>query len=119
MWYLKSKGYIDDIVFAIFTDLDKLDGENKPKSHIKLGGFDNNNETLKDGTDLTFLASRDLDHWSLTIKDVKIDTPDQNYSLKGDIADKHIEFYPNLPWIYIPVKDFQMFKVAIHEIYGQ
>ena len=43
MWYLKSKGYIDEIVFAIFTDLDKTDGKNKPKSHIKLGGFDNNN----------------------------------------------------------------------------
>jgi hypothetical protein len=50
MWYLKSQGYIDDIVFSIFTDLDRSDGyDSKPKSHIKIGGYDSNDETLKDG----------------------------------------------------------------------
>ena len=49
MWYLKDQGYIDDIVFAIFTDLDKVEGDNKPKSHISLGKIDSEDDTLKDG----------------------------------------------------------------------
>jgi len=73
MWYLKSQGYIDEIVFAIFTDLDKSEGsDSKLKSHIKIGGYDKNEETLKDGAELSFMTTKDLESWSISINDVNL-----------------------------------------------
>ena len=76
MWYLKSQGYIDDIVFSIFTDLDEGYGQSRPKSHIKIGGYDTTNETLKDGAQLNFMTTKDLDSWAISIDNVNIVTQD-------------------------------------------
>ena len=106
MWYLKSQGYIDDIVFAIFTDLDKVEGDNKPKSHISLGKFDSQDDTLKDGQNMKWINTKDLNSWSVLINSAKFVMPDQNKTVLADTFTRFIDFYPNLPWIYIPTKDF-------------
>lgn len=67
LWQLKHNGYIDDIVFAIFTDLDKTEGDIRPKSHLSLGAYDSSNYTLKDGQSMKWITSKDLNSWAISI----------------------------------------------------
>ena len=107
LYNLISNNQISKMVFAIFMDFD-LDRDNEEphaKTHIKLGGYDESEKTLKDGEELHFLKTHDAFEWKLNMTNVTMSDKDVPIlELKG--GQRFITFMPHLPYIYLPEDDF-------------
>jgi len=95
---LKSKNLISHMSFSLYT----RPGEKNAHSTIKFGGYDK--EGLSKNQHLTVLRTIDKYSWAVIGGEMRVG--DWMYSEKVDIAERRVIIEPQLPYMYVPAKDF-------------
>ena len=114
LYHMKSQKYIDHLVFSIFLKFENDDDQ--ATSHIKLGGFDEDSRVLKDGYSMKYLKTENTWEWSLSLQNASLGNQD---ILQNITTSRHIQLYPNLPFIYIPPEDFKGMSNILNKIFNE
>ena len=103
---LVKNGHIDHQVFGLFMDL--TEGSH---THLKMGGYDS--DTLVEGQSLNFLETNMGNNWSLDTSSITVNGTELIRS------PRFVDFYPNMPWIYVPHDDFEKLAAIVNQIHKE
>ena len=103
---LQYNGDIEHQVFALFIDL-----KEGFHTHLKLGDYDS--DTLKSGERIHFFNTVSKTNWDLKVTSITLNDSELINTPKT------LEFYPNMPWIYLPSDDFSKVADIVNQLHKE